>query len=74
MGIYDNGGVYEGDGENYRNIAKKLKENIGKTRNYRYLFDTIIALCDVLAIKAEIGIRTRKAYKDNDFEEIMERE
>ena len=47
------------------------KENIDKTGNYRYLFDTIIALCDVLAIKAEIGIRTRKAYKNKNFEEIM---
>jgi len=70
MGIYDNGGVCEGDGENYRHIAEKLKENINKTGNYRYLFDTIIALCDVLAIKAEIGIRTRKTYKDNNFEEV----
>ena len=70
LGIYDDGGVYEGDGKNYGEISVKIKDARAKTGEYAYLFDTIAALCDVLEIKAEIGIRTRKAYKSGDMAEL----
>ena len=70
LGLYDNGGVYEGDGKNYAEIAQKVKEAALRAGDFKYVFDTIAALCDVLEIKAEIGIRARKAYKEKDIEEL----
>ena len=70
LGIYDNGGVYEGDGKNYAEISAKLKAARAKAGEYGYLLDTVAALCEVLEIKAEIGIRTRKAYLGNDKQEL----
>lgn len=69
-GLYDEGGVYEGDGKNYAEISAKLKEAKANAGDYGYLFDTIVALCDVLEIKAEIGVRTRKAYKAGNKAEL----
>ncbi len=70
LGMYDEGGVYEGDGKNYAEISAKLKKARENAGEYGYVFDTIAALCDVLEIKAEIGVRTRKAYKADDKEEL----
>lgn len=70
LGIYDEGGVDEGDGENYAEISAKLKKAAKETTEYGYLFDTIAALCDVLELKSEIGIRTRKAYIADDMAEL----
>lgn len=71
-GLYDNGGVYEGDGENYAEISKKIKQIIDRAGEFSYLFDTMAALCDVLEIKAEIGIRARKAYKTKDIDGLKQ--
>lgn len=70
LGIYDEGGVYEGDGKNYAEISAKLKKAKADAGDYGYLFDTIAALCDVLELKAEIGIRARKAYKESNKDEL----
>lgn len=70
LGIYDEGGVYEGDGKNYAEISQKLKSAKANAGDYGYLFDTIAALCDVLELKAEIGVRARKAYKEGNREEL----
>ncbi len=70
MGVFDEGGVYEGDGNYYADVAEQIraaKENAGE---YAYIFDTIIALCDVLELKAEIGVRARKAYHAGDKAEL----
>lgn len=34
---------------------------------FKYLFDTLSSLADLLAIKYDLGIRTRKAYKQGDI-------
>ena len=51
----------EADGNYYAELAKKLAaiENCGE---YKYMFDFYKKLADVLAIKAPLGIKTRKAY------------
>lgn len=48
----------------YDIYAKTLKENKKYAKEYAYLFDYMYALCDCLAIKAELGIKTRKAYRE----------
>ncbi len=70
LGIFDVGGVCEGDGKNYADAAAKIREAKEKAGEYAYVFDTIIALCDLLEYKAEIGIRTRKAYLAGDRTEL----
>lgn len=70
MGIFDEGGIWEGDSQHYADVAVQLRAAKEKAGEYAYLFDTIIALCDVLEIKAELGIRTRKAYKAGDTAEL----
>lgn len=70
MGLYDKGGVYEGDGEMYKSVAEKIYAELNNTGEYRYVFETIAKLCDVLEIKAEIGIRTHKAYFDKNIDEL----
>lgn len=73
LGLFDVGGVYEGDGENYAKISSQLKlaKAEGKAGDFGYVFDTVIGLCDVLELKAEIGIRARKAYKANNKSELQ---
>ena len=53
----------EGDGEKYVVYAQRIREAAKRAGRYKYLFDTQSALCDVLAIKYELGIKTHKAYR-----------
>jgi hypothetical protein len=63
--------VGEGVNDIYRNHANELYEIAKKTRKYGYVFRTLAALCDVLSIKAELGVKTRAAYKNGDKSEIL---
>ena len=62
--------VKPGAGEKYIEYARMLHETAKKSRKYGYVFDTAAKLCDVLAIKYELGLRTRKAYEAGDKEEL----
>lgn len=83
MGLYDKGGVYEGDGARYAEMAVKLADAAERMNDFKYLFDTAAKLCNVLEIKAEIGIRSREVYRSGDktaletlikdYEEMIER-
>ena len=50
--------------------AKQLHEVARKSRKYGYLFDTQAKLCDALAVKYELGVKTRKAYNAGDKDEL----
>lgn len=56
--------VSEGGNERYAALAEKLHEVAKKNRKYGYIFESEARLCDVLAIKYELGVLVRKAYKD----------
>ena len=62
--------VKEGAGVKYDQYAKELHETAKKSRKYGYVFDTAAKLCDVLAIKYELGLCTRKAYEAGDKDEL----
>jgi len=62
--------VKEGAGANYVDYAKQLHATAKKSRKYGYVFDTAAKLCDVMAIKYELGLRTRKAYEAGDKAEL----
>lgn len=55
----------EGDGEKYAKCAAKLKRP-EENQGYGYIFKTLRTLCEVLSVKFDIGVRTRKAYKSRD--------
>ena len=60
-----------GEGAKYPEYAAALRAVSKKTRKYGYLFDTQAKLCDVLADKYELGVRTRAAYKAGDKAELL---
>ena len=46
--------------------AKILKKAQSECKEYSYVFDVLCNLCLVLEKKADLGVRTRKAYKSGD--------
>ena len=63
--------VVEGSNEIYKRHAEELSAIAKKSRKYGYVFNTLAALCDVLSIKSELGVKTRAAYKAGDKEELL---
>ena len=53
----------------YKDYSKKLADI--KNEKFDYLFKTAKSLCDVLELKAELGVLTRKAYKENNKEMLQ---
>lgn len=58
-------------GRQYAACAERL-EKLRDVPEWGYLFETQAALCRVLEIKADLGIRTRRAYRDKDREALKE--
>lgn len=54
--------VRENDAKTYADCAVKLKK-LENNPEYGYIFKTLRTLCEVLSVKFDIGIRTRKAYE-----------
>ncbi len=63
--------VKEGAGKKYAEISGKLKEVSKKSRKYGYIFKTAAELCDVLELKYDLGVRTRKAYQSKNKDELL---
>ncbi|MBQ9117960.1 MAG: beta-N-acetylhexosaminidase [Clostridia bacterium] len=51
--------------EYYLDLSKEL-ENAAKRSKYSYLFNSHAKLCKVLALKYDLGVRTRSAYQAED--------
>ncbi len=62
--------VKPGAGVKYEKISAEMRDLAKSSRRYGYLFDTVAKLCDVLAIKYELGLRTRRAYESGDKDEL----
>lgn len=58
--------IVEGQGALYKKHAKALHSAAERAGKWTYIFKTQETLCDVLEIKAELGIKLRKAYKAGD--------
>ena len=63
--------VSDGVGAKYASHRDELLAVARKTRKYAYVFNTLADLCNVLEIKAELGKRTRAAYKAGNKEELL---
>lgn len=53
----------------YAACAEKLSK-LSDNNDYGYLFNTMKCLCDVLAIKFDLGIKIRQAYKSGNKKEL----
>lgn len=65
MGKFDST-VKEGDGELFAKIANQLKPCAERGSKWDFLFKTAYRHCEVLAIKAELGLKTRALYLAGD--------
>ena len=68
-GLFDDLDV-DGAEEVYKRHARKLAFVAKKAGKFGYIFDTQRALCEVLAIKYNLGAKTRALYKSGDREGI----
>jgi hypothetical protein len=57
--------IPESCGADYQELAD-LTEPLIKNEKWGYLFESNHKLCKVIAAKCDIGIKIRKAYKEND--------
>ncbi len=62
--------VKPGAGAVYADYSTQLRAVAKKSRRYGYVFDSAAKLCDVLEIKYELGLRTRRAYEAGDKEAL----
>ena len=60
-----------GEGQKYLEYAAQLKDAGRKTNKYGYIFRTAAKLCDVMADKYELGVKTRAAYQAGDKDELL---
>ena len=63
--------VRKNDAKEYALVAKQL-EPLMFHAEFGATFATLKALCDVLAIKFDLGVRTREAYLSGDREKVKE--
>ncbi len=62
--------VKGGEGEKLSVLAEKLRAVSRKSRKYGYIFSTAARLATALAVKYELGKKTREAYRAGDREEL----
>ena len=70
LGIFDQT-VSEGIGAKYGEAKLELYEIAKSSRTLGYVFKTAAALCEVLELKYEIGVKTRRAYREGNKEELL---
>lgn len=68
-GLFDST-VEKGYGAIYAENAKKIAAV--KDNPYKYIFKTLAALCNVLAVKCELGADIRKNYNDRNIDALQE--
>lgn len=61
----------ESDNQFYKELKRKIS-NLVVTEEYSLLFDFYEKLADVLSVKSHLGVKTRKAYKDGNKNELRE--
>ncbi|MBO5105263.1 MAG: beta-N-acetylhexosaminidase [Clostridia bacterium] len=68
MGMLD-AHIKESRRKEFEEIAEQF-ENAAKTSKFATIFKSQAALCRALAVKYDLGVRTRKAYKEKDINEL----
>ncbi len=66
------GHVTLGDGALYKKYTKKILSAGKRSGEYKYVFDYLGSLSSVMEYKLDLGLKTRKAYRENDVESLKE--
>ncbi len=56
----------------YLEYAEKLENAAKRSRAFGYLFESHSALCNALAVKYDLGVKTRLAYQSGDKEKVKQ--
>ncbi len=56
----------------YGEYAQKIAEAIPRAGEFGYIFDTLSKLCSALELKYDLGVRTRRAYKSGDKNQVKQ--
>ena len=70
LGLFDTT-VKEGFAKKYASYLPVLEKAIKESKNYRYLYQYTYDLIKVLTDKVDLGVRLRKAYKENDRKTLL---
>ena len=62
--------VKEGHGAEFQKLADLYKESAKKSRKWAFVFNSYAALADVMAVKYELGVKTRAAYQSGNKDEL----
>ena len=62
--------IREDTAEIYKELSRKLSL-LKKDENFGYLFNTLKALCDVAAVKADLCVMVKEAYDAKDIDAIQ---
>lgn len=54
----------------YADYAERLSAVISRAGEYAYIFEVMRKLCRLLDVKANLGVRTRAAYRDKDIQAL----
>jgi len=65
LGQYDRH-ISNGTNKVFAEIAEEIKPLTMKDTRFDYVFETIYYLCDVLSVKAELGVKLYNAYQKGD--------
>ena len=63
--------VKENVAKEYETIARELDGYAKTSKNYGYIFENHATLCRLMAVKYDLGSRTRKAYQAGDKEKLV---
>lgn len=69
LGQYDRH-ISNGTNEVFAEILEEIKPLTMKNTRFGYVFETIYYLCDVLSVKAELGVKLYNAYQKGDKGEL----
>ena len=69
LGVMDST-IAGGENEQYAKCARRLSR-VNKDGEWGYLFKNIQALCELLSVKAELGVKTREVYHSGDREALL---
>ena len=58
--------AYEGLGGYYERNGKILRSAADSGGKFSYIADYLASLCDILELKADLGVKLKRAYEEND--------
>jgi hypothetical protein len=62
--------VKRGFGKEFSRLAECYRSSAKRWRKWAFMFNSYAALADVMAVKYELGVKTREAYKAGDKTEL----